>query len=348
MQSSVRSSTHITLALSVLAITILTGCLERTETIRINPNGSVDFHHRFTSERRAEFDDADAVPSIASGWAAEQRTTQTDDGKTKHELVATQSFEPGHPLPDILARPGDPDHELYLQFPTTLKVESRGSGQFFHFHRTYQPRTFAQVTGKTALIEERIEEITAADKSLDNPDAELSLTAQRQIAQLYVQSGVARLEAFARAAFIKTYPHATPDNWLTAHTALLDFQRNVDYSQLMQSIREFENAPDDELLKQLVADFENAVVQVIQSAFRDAPSLGNQSAFWVEFEKQRAAFEITEDLADDNFIIELQMPGRIVATNADQQRGNHLTWRFNGKQLRDAKIELLATSQITR
>lgn len=322
-----------------------TGCLERTETIHVHPNGAVDISARFESESHDEFMNGDITPEIGSGWEVSENTIVTDDGKTKYRLTATQSFGPGQHLPSTFATRGDKDRDLYLQFPTKLVLETRGNDTYYHFIRTYEPRWYAQVMGKSDIINERIQKIIADAGGVDEKD--LPDMVKRRVGKLYVQSALARLEAFAREAFMVTHPNSPPNVWLAAHSAILDFRSTVDYSQLMTMIDQIQESKDDRLIKQLEEDFDTSVVERIQSALRSTGKVGDLGAFLREYAKNKTEYHITEDLDDDSFAIQLDMPGVIVGSNADERHGNTLVWKFSGKMLHDRRIEMLATSRIT-
>ena len=126
----------------------LAGCMRRKETITINPDGRVNISLEYDGGL-ADVTEGDAMPSEASGWqvVTEERVTETDDGKPSKEMTITgeASFEPGGPLPFTFGDPDDPYFDAYLHFPTTLVVEERPDGTYYHFYRVYDSRPWAQI-----------------------------------------------------------------------------------------------------------------------------------------------------------------------------------------------------------
>ena len=341
---NIRPSAMLVSAISLAGL-LCTGCLDRTETIRVHPNGAVDIRAQFESESQDEFKDGDITPEVGSGWDVAENTITTDDGKTKYRLNATQSFGPGEKLPFTFARHGDLNRDLYLQFPTKLVIEQRNDDRYYHFIRTYEPRWYAQVMGKVDVINERVKKIIADAGGGEEKD--LPPTVKRRVIELYVQSALARMEAFAREAFIVSNPNSPPDVWLVAHEAITDFRKTADYPQLMTMIDQIQEEKDDRLFQQLEDDFDSAVIDRIQSALRSTGRAGDLSAFLRNYQRNKTEFHITEDLNDDSFTIRIDMPGVIVGSNADERQGNTLVWKFSGKMMHDRRIELLATSRVT-
>jgi hypothetical protein len=68
--------------------------------------------------------------------------------------------------------------------------------------------------------------------------------------------------------------------------------------------------------------------------------------FMERFDWHQKRYEISEDLGDDVFEIHVEMPGVIVATNADSHDEGEASWEFDGKMLRDRVTELMATSRV--
>ena len=104
---------------------------------------------------------SDDFSDPASGWQVSASQEKDTDGKvTKHVLTAVQEFAPGQPLPGVDGDPGDPDRSLYVQYPTTVTVDQRDDGTYYHFRRVYPARSFAQVNAFDDLPgRQRIEKI---------------------------------------------------------------------------------------------------------------------------------------------------------------------------------------------
>lgn len=323
---------------------LLTGCLERKEHITVYEDGTIDWRASFQGENANDFDNHDAIPTIASGWTVEDEVVPADNGKQSHTRLAARRFPGGVDLPSSFAHRGDPMEEAYLQFPTTLRIETRDDGTYYHFARVYQPRDYAQ----TGLLVELAEKEFQKFGDRLNEGEPLGRSEWRNIAEQMVKVSIEKYEIWARKAFVETQTYAPQDAWLGVVTALDDFRRAVDYdtiATLAQQHIESED-PDNNIFTQLEHEFDRAATDTINRALSEHPNVQSTSAFRARFAFHKKAWEITEDLNDEKFTIRVEMPGQIVAHNADSRANNIVTWTFGGEFLHDRSIELLVTSRI--
>src|SRR5262245_15182457 len=133
MKSSSRAAA---LSVAMAAVIVsLGGCFERKEQIKISPQGSVSFDLTYRTDSMDDMLNGDVMPTPQAGWATEQRTEKDNDGKETFVLIALAAFPPRMALPANFATRSDVDADLYLQFPTEVKLEKRRDGMYFHFHR---------------------------------------------------------------------------------------------------------------------------------------------------------------------------------------------------------------------
>src|SRR5690606_6123302 len=111
----------------ICAGTFLTGCLERSETIKVKPNGQVDVTLVIKAVKAGELA-MGRGRSRRSGWTVDTKDQPQDK---KVVMTATQTFASGAALPANDADPGDPLAKAYIQFPTTVKVERRSDGTYY-------------------------------------------------------------------------------------------------------------------------------------------------------------------------------------------------------------------------
>ena len=60
-----------------VSIVLLPGCLERRETLTIQPDGSVLVILEFDARSRGELQEGDAIPVLAGGWQIGSRTASS-------------------------------------------------------------------------------------------------------------------------------------------------------------------------------------------------------------------------------------------------------------------------------
>ncbi|MBU0616972.1 MAG: hypothetical protein KKI02_04590, partial [Planctomycetes bacterium] len=145
-------------ALLLAAVLLLPGCLERKETIRIDRDGSVQIRVELEGDP-GDFAAGDALPDKHTGWKAQDEFETDDDGKEKQRRIATRRFAAGQPLPESYADPDDPQYGIALMFPTTLEIERRADGTYYHFKRVYEARAQARYTVHRELFKQIFKEL---------------------------------------------------------------------------------------------------------------------------------------------------------------------------------------------
>src|SRR5262249_37672103 len=148
-------------------------------------------------------------------------------------------------------------------------------------------------------------------------------------------------------------PNAAQDGWIAVRDDLHSFVSQIDYttlSKLLQPKDQTEKSADD-IEKMITAEskkFTASIEERLRSDMRDLAGCdGSQvNAFMAEYARQRKSWEITEDLDDEKFEISVDMPGQVVASNADQSGGHNAAWSIDGSKFDDAEVELIATSKV--
>lgn len=331
------------------SMVLVCSCVERKEHLSIQPGGVVLYQAKFDADSLEELDTGDAVPRTQSGWLVQRERKEDDDGKVTHALVAEKAFGPRNPLPENFASKSDPNGDLYLQFPTTLVLEQRADGEYYHFSRTYSARPWAVIEA----LEERL--LRAPLDDLDGLKPEHWTPEQRhRVVQALANFETEKMLVFAREAFRHVAPEAPPDGWLAMRSHVLDCLAGIDYQALAELLKPAETPVEQEQLDQTIkaesAEFQEKLMGHFKEAARDVAGLNGSQAkhFLDELDRRRVAFEVTQDLGDEKFQIRVEMPGEIVASNATSVEGGTATWEFDGQTIRDREHELLVTSRIPR
>jgi len=332
-------------ALAIVA-SALSGCIERKEHLTIRPDASILYQVLHKTDSLEELYDGDAVPKIAGGWMAEQREEKDADGKTTYTLVAETAFSPGANLPANYALAREADGDLYLQFPTTLKVEQRPDGAYYHFDRIYPARSWAQIE----FLQKQLVQAPLEGLPSDMHD----WTPQQRLDVIHALATfeTEKMLVFARSAFLTVTPDAAQDRWLAVRSEMHDCLAQLDYNSLSHLLE-----PKDDLLDQQnqgkaidaeTKRFEQALLDRLNNAMKALAGYdGAQlSAFKHQYQRQKRLYEITQDLGDDKFEITVDMPGEITASNADSASATTATWTFSGEMLRDRELELMVTSRV--
>lgn len=322
----------------------VSGCLERKDWVTVRADGSAEIRLLVEGEDENDLNTGDKLPQAGSFWTVERGTRETPDGKLIHRLAALRQIPAGTDFPRTFAARGDHLEEAYLQFPTSLTVEERMDGWYYHFHRVYEPRAYAQV----GFLEDTASEQAAGFAAKQQSGEEIGIAEFKGVSELLVKIAIGKIEIFAREAFLDTNPNTPQDAWLAVHDALEELRRSADYDRLAPILKNADQEDNSQLMEQLAAEFDAATMDTIVGTLQASPFVRDTGAFRRRFEFHKRAYEITQDIGDERFEVSVEMPGSIVSHNADRKTNNVVTWTFPGKMLYDRRIELLVTSKISK
>ncbi len=319
----------------------LVGCLERTETITVEPDGTVLIEAVFKTDQEGELYEGDAIPSDAGGWLVEVQEVE-QDGERRFHLTAAGVFGPLFKLPANYAVPGDPDTALYLQFPTTVEIEDRADGVYYHFHRTYPARPWAHIEAlREVLLDGPTRKLKDKDKD-DYTPADWKL-----IARSYTDFEAAKLLTFARGAYLETTPDVPQDAWLDVLGAFRKMQGELDLDVIAEVMQIDDEDEREEAIALEVKAWEEKSFKTLDASLRDFCGYGGarMKDFMRRYQSRLKDYDVTSGLGDDAFVITVVMPGAIVGSNADETSPDRATWKFSGRRFRDRRVELMVTSR---
>jgi hypothetical protein len=338
---------------ATIAALILGGCVERKESLLVLADGAVNLKCSFKSNSQEELREGDAAPSLEAGWWVEERQEAQPQAPNPgaaakapdvaYILEAELNLPPGADLPENFAALGEADADVYLQFPTTLRIEVRGDGTYYHFHRIYPRREWAQFEATRKPIQEQLAKL-GNKKPQEMTESDFAAAAQA-LAELEVVKHL----YWARAAFIEATPDAPQDIWLTMRAALSTVASELDYQPLLRLLGTPEqNERNEEAIQRELHALQDRISQRMESKLKSVPNYAGRqlAAFMRAYDWHRRFFEITEDLGDDSFLITVTMPGQIVGSNAPTINDNTATWQFTGEAVRDRDLELMVSSRM--
>lgn len=338
-------SAHRRLGALVAAVAVLVpGCLERKETIQIDRDGSVRMRVELTGDP-GDFASGDALPDRRSGWKTEDEFETKDNGDQEQRRIATREFGAGAPLPDAYVDPDDPQYGIALMFPTTLEIERRPDGRYYHFKRVYEARAQARYQIHRELLEDAFAKFgELADK---NP-AELTDQERKDLVNL-----LRTLEILKQAEYVAAGAAALEDTWpqhygLLLRQALFEYFHSIDVSLLVDLLAQPDtperNAAIDEFGEGMVAGTRDVLLGKLRELRvpRDEIEL-----FLAAHDEEGARRAVTEDLPDEHWRVRVEMPGEIVAHNGDDADEHGVVWEFPGKVMHDRDHVLMVTSRVT-
>jgi len=342
------------------ALAAATGCLHRAEKITIGRDGRVTIEVEYKGDP-GDFTGPDALPSKESDWdvtrtekAKGPEPAQPEEGKpakgvpqTEVELTATRGFPPGAELPRTFAAPTDPDRDLYLDFPTTLKIEERPDGTYYHFRRVYSPRRWAYANfWKEAIFDEDMQKLAAKDPK------ELKRNDRIRVLKAFAEVEARKQVEFLREALAQCDPQLAADRFLRVRRALLDVYERIDWDKVLPP--ELLTQDEEERDKQLQQEAERLIAEGHAEAVKSLRMhAGYEDAQVAAFEKAYARaqryYQITESHDGHVFGLAIIMPGEVVAHNADEvEQDGTPTWSFGGVAFRDRPHEIMITSRVPR
>lgn len=338
------STTHARIVSAAATLTLLgvAGCLERKETVRVHRDGSVSIDLTITGDK-GDYLAGDAMPAKTDGWSVETQFKTQDDGKETVESTARRRFHAKEPLPDSFADPRAGGGEFALHFPTEVHVERRPDGTYYTFRRTYEARTFARFDYPRLRYQDELKSL--GEQGLENLSDD---DRRRLVALLRDIEGMRRAELL-NAAMEAGSLELPIDAEARLYTAILRDFRESDIDPLLGLI----GAPDDEERDQSIDAAANEVINRIPDVVRRTlasmrVSRRTADDLLAAYDDEVRRYEITEDLADEQFEVRLQLPGEIVAHNGDHVDDDGvIVWQFKGDGLHDRDHLLIATSRWT-
>ncbi|MHC5024395.1 MAG: hypothetical protein ACYTGG_10880 [Planctomycetota bacterium] len=330
-------------AATVAFLLLLPGCIERKESIRVGADGRVEMQVRHDTDSHTEMYLGDAIPAEDRGWIVQAWSDLDAEGKEQFHLRAAATFPAGSILPSNYASVQDPDPGTSLQFPTALLQEERRDGTYYHFRRVYQARPWAFIDNPARIVHARVKEIIDEREFRDLPPAD-----RAAVVRALVDLEVLKLEAFARQAFDDVTPDAPQDVWLAARAGIRSAADQLDIEGIVELLGEDDDETTAEAIEDQSRAFQDAAMTALRQALLETGAYGQTRlrSLFARFDFYQRYHEITEELGDDNFTIEIEMPGEIVGHNGSDRSGSTITWQFNGQLLRDRDLEVLVTSRV--
>lgn len=330
---------------AVLPLLFLAGCLDREETIQIEPDGSCTLQVQAKGDPN-DVRSGDCLPSQATGWDVAETTTRDAEGKETLTLTAKRSVPAGAPLPGSYAPAGDPVEPLALAFPTTIEVERRPEGTYYHFRRVYAGREWNVVEyHRTRLLEtDEMKKIAGKDPAKCTPEERAALVralfdlARNETSTYLHQAGADMKPPLPQQAFLDAL-----------RAAMAPYEKATLPAQATDLLA---RGATDEIVA-LAVQIEEDVKHATEVSLR-ASGLPETTvrAFSDRCAFHRRRREISNDLGDENWLVTVVLPGRVVGHNSlDSAVGSEtdrVTWKFDGKALFDRDVVLMASSFVAK
>lgn len=338
-------------ALLPATLGLLSGCLERKETIEIDPDGTAHLTVELEGDP-GDFAEGDALPEAVYGWNAKDEFQAKQEGKEKQTRIATRTIPVGEALPDAYVPERDPLYAVALRFPTTLQIDPQPEGTYYHFRRTYKAREWARFE----VIDERTRSDfqegrsgqLPLDELTDRDPAELSDEERTRLVRLLIA-----IETNHREIHLADAVAAVGDRWpqhygLILRRTMLDYFKNVDVAPVVALLKQPPGIERDEavnaLADQMLAGAHELLIgKALELGCSDESITLAQQAYHQSEQRRK----ITEDLQDEHWEVRVVLPGKLIAHNGDEvDDDGAVTWSFPADAIKDRDHDLMATSFI--
>src|SRR5690606_9367588 len=156
---------------------LIAGCVERKERITVFDDGFVEIVIEATGDSFEELEGPDPLPAPFAGWLVEFGEREDERGNLLHLYTASRLFGPREPLPSNWALPSSAIASSAISFPTTVSVEQRRDGTWYHFRRVYEASSWAPLEAlRRRTLDGPLAALEDADPTALSPE-------QRQLAQ---------------------------------------------------------------------------------------------------------------------------------------------------------------------
>ena len=279
-----------------------------------------------------DFDTADALPGVHSGWATKTETVKDGDND-KQVLSAERTFAPGSELPHSYAGGDDPHADSCLEFPTTVTVVEEPDATYYYFRRVYPPRRWSYVEyWKDVIFDDEVKKLA------DKPAEELTKEDRLKLAQAFAAAEAYQQTEFGHTALKACAPDLDPAHWLMARRALLSCYQEGDRVEAVVEQCEAlgENERDACFADQSERLLADARTAMLESLRQDAEFHPFQiAAFERAYDRAVTDHAITDEVGGHAFVVTVEMPGTIIAHNSDEEAfgmgAKPIEWKFDGR-----------------
>lgn len=322
---------------------LLSGCLERKESIKVDSDGRVLMQIEISGDV-GDFAGGDALPERQTGWDIHEQREADQDGKEKLTRKAVAEFRRGQDLPDSFADPHWPEYDAALRFPTELKIERRADGTYYHFKRVYAGRANARYQYFQKALQESNEMKALQGKEL----SELTEQERGQLVNV-----LRMIECLKQAEYLASAVAEVGEDWPQDHAlnlrqSLMDYFAAADGSDVLDLMQQ----PPSETRDAQINEYGERMIAGARSALRESMAglkfSGRQiDAVFAAMDAELARRAVTEDLGDERWEVTLRLPGELLAHNGDSVSDDgEISWKFGGEAMMDRDQALMATSRI--
>ena len=327
--------------IGIALVALLGGCLERTETIRIEGSGAVSIRHVIEGDLDDLGSDDPTLPRPPIFELRRIAKKKAKDGRPQGVLEARARFASAADVPSIFGDPSDPLASADLVFTTRVDIRTEGGKKHYHFERIYRARNWAPYTHlwnrafPPGLREEMERKADFAKLSpRDRRRAKRALVAyEREKVCYWIDQAIARSQGGHRdAGRIRLQVTTRLRSWFRKQLTL-------------QKVDEILALAPEKIDQACVAILEAALARGVEDACRELGlDEAGRRAIRDALAWMRRDHDVSDDLRDEDFVVRVKLPGRVIAHDGDRVRRGLIEWKFDGKSLDGRDHRLVAIS----
>ncbi len=334
-----KSAPLITAAVLLFVGMFGSGCISHTFLYKFDLTGECEFTYIARGDSADIFNPPGSYPTEPFFEVTTRK--EVDSTGTETFILEAHQLLPGDSLPETMGLRSTPGTEVFLEHPTKLRRTSLFFAVVFKFDEVFKGRKRTEIEGeKWDFIPEECRILENDPDSLGISEAD-HIVLKEKYAEGLLRWNKERYkrrirEILERAQ--KLHPDIkVPDEWLEsalaetdslieAHTSVLDFDEL--------------NLSDLEWWDDLSAEV-NLILSENLNIIGDS-TLKAEIVHIGELLEMR--HQVTEDLMDESFEVRVDLPGRVLKSNAKAMDTGVLIWKFEGEDLADDDITLSALS----
>ncbi len=301
-------------------LTILGGCVKRGEMIAVLPDGRVElvtYLHGGKGDVLGGTDPAgivgDPTPSAENGWSISEGDSTQHDGKNA-TLMATMSLAPGEKLPTTYATPNTAIASAATQFNTQVSIEKTDKGTYYHFKRTYVRRRWAPFE----YHRHRILESDKIKKLMENDPESMSQQDRKTVVKAMIDVATEQQIELFNIAVSSTETSVSQLAQLSAQKRIREIASEPGIVERVMAAMMTSNGPEDATA--IEKDLNRRVDTGIKDALTQAGTNQTIASGVIEsLHKARRDLEVSKDLEDESWAVQVILPGKIIAHNGTEE-----------------------------
>lgn len=328
-------STQKIVPLALLLLLMCCGCLEHTFRIDVLPDDKVNLSYEARGDRIDLEDGYDIFPD-SSKWDVTRETEEKDD-ETIHILRA-KGIQSSYKDIGRHFDWSEPDDSLHLEKSFIVEEKFALFGKKYLFEGILKSREFSTRYGDIwdFIPEEcRVLDDEELKAQLDVEEIELL---EEKFSLGILQWNLARYQDRFEKVWLemKRRGHNLPDTSETVYS--------IAASGWSDELRLYMNELDVSDPNTVNLEWWEDLHQIFLGRFYDLIGVKNMEICSQIADNMEERYQITKDIENDSYKVELTLPGKISRTNGDKGENGMITWEISGQTLQNEDAVMLATS----